>query len=198
MLISNFSWNFENSKSTMSRINSRITFQHNFFLCAIFYFKKSELIESTKLFLWIPKFWSNSLGIRFWIFCSILEIAWAAPLCRISYARSRNSTWQWGMKFFTERPLMTSKWPRNDLWMTTIWPQNDHERMKGAQGTHFLVDSTSNHTQKVNEDQFDRFSARHQVKSESCTLKIKENHLNRLRNRPIVPFLTDEMFRFHR
>ena len=70
--------------------------------------------------------------------------------------------------------------------------------MNGTQGTHFLVDSISNHTQKVNEDQFDRFSARHQVKSESCTLKIKENHLNRLRNRPIVPFLTDEMFRFHR
>ena len=29
--------------------------------------------------------------------------------------------------------------------------------MKGAQGMHFLVDSISNHTQKVTEDQFDRF-----------------------------------------
>ena len=132
MLISNFSWNFENSKSTMSRINSRITFQHNFFLCAIFYFKKSELIEWTKLFLWIPKFWPNSLGIRFWNFCSILEIAWAAPLCRISYAWSRNSTWQWGMKFFSERPLMTSKWPLNDYDMTSKWPWKNERGPRDA------------------------------------------------------------------
>ena len=63
------------------RLNSGIRNRNNFFQWAIFYFKKVDLTQWIMPILGIPNFWSNSLGIRFWDFCSIFEIAWVAPIC---------------------------------------------------------------------------------------------------------------------
>ena len=124
MLISNIQWNFENSsKSTMSRLNSRITFQHNFSVC-IFLSRKLELIQWN----WFE------FGIILNDFSSYSNSSF---IHRVQKSlKSRNSTWQWGMNFFTARSLMTFnfKWLRYDLKMTV-------KEWKTAQGTYFLVDS---------------------------------------------------------
>ena len=52
-----------------------------FFSERFFYLKKVELTQWIVPIPGIPNFWSNSLGIRFWDFCSIFEIAWVAPIC---------------------------------------------------------------------------------------------------------------------
>ena len=45
------------------------------------YFKKLYLINWIMLIFGIKKFFSNSLGIRFWKFCSYFEIAWVVTVC---------------------------------------------------------------------------------------------------------------------
>ena len=63
------------------RLNSRIRNRDNFLCERFFYFMKLKLIQWIMLILGIPNFWLNFLGIRFWIFCSNFEFAWAAPKC---------------------------------------------------------------------------------------------------------------------
>jgi len=62
------------------------------FLCGHFFiFKKLELIQFIKLILEISKFWSNSLGNRFWNFCSDFEIAWVSSICvGVLFTKSSN------------------------------------------------------------------------------------------------------------
>ena len=65
----------------MRRLNSGIKNRNNFFVWAFFLLGKLELIQLIKLILGISKFWSNSLGIRFWKFYKIFENAWVASIC---------------------------------------------------------------------------------------------------------------------
>ena len=127
MLISNFSWNFENSKSTMSKLNSRITFP-----ILKFSLNFGNCVDGA-----LMRGWGNwfEFGIILNDFPGYSNSSFIHRLRKC--LKSRNSTWQWGMKIFTERSLMTPKWPLNDYDKTTILPQNDHEKWKGPKGCIF-------------------------------------------------------------
>ena len=73
------------------------------------------------MILGISKLWFNSLGVRFWKFCSTFEIAWAAPICVvISFSKS-------------PKMLILSRWSFSYIkWGVLIWfwlnPRNFNPR----------------------------------------------------------------------
>jgi len=82
----------------------RLEIEITFFSEQFFYFKKLDLTQWIMPILGIPNFWSNSLGVPFWDFCSIFEIALVALIyVGVSFSKSpilsTSSSWSiWYIK----------------------------------------------------------------------------------------------------